>query len=279
MIWPSDAARDLVPSFTVFCATPTAPDLFFMLNEEAAWASELQSAAFGILHRNDQALATFRVARVRDASQLSNGSAPKEATTTVGDLRLVWARAGDHVAVAWLDANDIVDVSAEGADAAAAAAQAWLAASGHEGNVTPPERIPEVTDMPPALDVGPPVDSLPEGYSALVVNPFAFMASDFADFVTIHRVKGLKALGAAIVVSEEGALIGTMVASVGGSLGLGEYGETIEGNGSKGVVGEGFDVSDADALVVGYEREEVTTFTTAWEQAIADRNEVAHGRR
>ena len=269
MIWPNDAAADLVPEFTDVCATPTAQHLFLVLNENAAWASELEMAALGILHREGQEVATFRVARVSNAAKLRDAFPGDAGTTSVGGLTLAWGGAGDHVVVTWLDGNDLVDVSAEGAEAAAAATRTWLRAVGHEGDVAAPEEIPEVAKMPLALGQGPPVNNLPEGYSALVVNPLAFMASDFADAVTIHEDKSVKALGAAIIVSEEGTLVGTVVAGSGTEGGLSEQASQTGGSGARAVVWEGFHVSDTDALVVGYDREEVTSFTTAWEQAVA----------
>ena len=268
ILWPSEDAANLVPTFTDVCATPTAPHLFYVLNENAYWASDLESAAFGILHRDDQELATFSVVRVGDATKLDKGVSDQEVTTRVGGLTLAWGGAGDHVVVAWYSANDIVNLSAEGADAAASAAEAWLSASGHEGKVVPPEQIPEVGDMPLALSVGPPLDNLPEGYSALVVDPLAFLASDFADIVTIHEEKSVEALGAAIIVSEKGAVVGTVVAGLGGRQGLAEYAQDFEG--VSGVVGEGFTASETDVLVVGYDREEVTAFTAAWEETVAN---------
>ena len=269
MIWPSEGTENLVPNFTDVCATPTAPHVLFLLNESVYWASDLQGAAFGILHRDDQELATFRVVRVSDATKLGKGFSGEEVTTRVGDLTLAWGSAGDHVAVDWVDANDIVGVSAEGAEAAATAASLWLTATGQPGNVTPPARIPTTAGMPSALDLGPPVEDLPDGYSALVVNPLAFMGSDLADLVTIHRLKGIKALGAAIIVGETEGMVATVVAGLGDSQGLEQYAQEIEGSGSSGVIGQGFTVSDVDVLVVGYDREAVTTFTTAWEEEVA----------
>ncbi len=267
MIWPGDSVRDLVPDFVDLCATPTSPYLPTLLDEAVSWSSELQASAQGILHRGGEVLATFSVSRVVAdvADEAEQSIELQEATTVVGGLTMAWGAGGKHVVVFWAGGQDIVALSAAGADAAAE----WLNAAGQGGAVSPPQEIPQPEDMPSALDVGPPIESLSGGYSALVLNPMSFIRSDFADAVTIHKERSVKALGAAIVISDDGKrLIGTVVAGLGRSQGLEQRQEEFDGLGPD-VVADGFTAADTDVLVVGYDSGEVSRFTSAWEESVS----------
>jgi len=212
-------------------------------------------------------LATFSVSRVVAdvADEAEQSIESQEATTVVGGLTMAWGAGGKHVVVFWAGGQDIVALSAAGADAAAE----WLNAAGQGGAVSPPQEIPQPEEMPSALDVGPPIESLSGGYSALVLNPMSFIRSDFADAVTIHKERSVKALGAAIVISDDGKrLIGTVVAGLGRSQGLEQRQEEFDGLGPD-VVADGFTAADTDVLVVGYDSGEVSRFTSAWEESVS----------
>ena len=272
-VWPSREADGLVPDFPDVCATPTAPALIYLLFENAGYAAEIEAVALGILHREDQPLATFTIVRVTAGTPGLDDLAQNEGgtTTEAAGRTLAWAGSGSHVVVYWVEGNDVVSLSAADEGLAAEAASTWLAALGEDVRVSPPEDIPEATEMPPALDAGPPVDDLPAGYTALPMDPFAFTGSDFADSVTISEEKGIEAMGAAVVVAKDGTNVGTLVAAISTPKELAEWPERLEGEAGSEldyeVVADGFAGGGLDVLVVGHERSVVENFTRAWESA------------
>jgi hypothetical protein len=271
-IWPDDDTQDLVPSFDELCATPTSPDLFFLLNESAGWGNALRAAALGVLHRGKEAIATFSVSRVSEtAIDEIKGALQSEGTTSeAGDTTLIWARGGSHTMVFWIDDGEVVFLSAASEREAIDATSEWLDASGTDVNVAPPEEIPEQIKIPPALEAGPPLKNLPRGYTALVIDPLSFLASDFADEITIFENKNVSAIGAAIILADdESKLIGTVVGREGSpgdmSQGISDF-KTRISKASEGAA-DGFIVGQIDVLVVGFDGNDVEAFTRAWERA------------
>ena len=272
-IWPDDESQDLVPSFDSLCATPTHADLFGLLNESAMWAGELEATALGILHRDEKAIATFSVARINDAAIDESKAALESqgATSDAGDMTLTWARGGSHTLVLWIDGNNLVALSAASEREAVDATSEWMAASNTDVTVRPPDEIPEQVEIPAALEGGPPLEDLPDGYLALVFDPFSFMGSDFADEITIFDNRKVKAMGAAIILSENDSdLIGTVIAREGSrggkfSKGISDYKKRIST--ASGSPADGFIAGQTDALVVGHDEKDVEVFTRAWEKA------------
>lgn len=273
IVWPSETARGLVPDFEDVCATPTSPQLFLLLNESASWSSELRTVAHGILHRGDQEIATFSVIRLRP--ELTAGAKEhvrsQAATTVAGDVTLAWGGGGPHVMVTWVHDDNIVALFAAGPEPAAEGAELWLQASGVEASVTRPDQIPQSIVMPPELGAGPPLEDLPPGYTALTIDPLSFIGSDFADAVTIHEEKGLEALGASIVVADDGTtLIGTAIAGLGRRRGYGSWPARLDRkhwNAEAGGAAAGFTEAGTDVLVVGHDESAVRKLSAAWERA------------
>ena len=272
-LWPDGEASELVPALGALCAAPAAPGLFGVLNEQAAWsAHEMEAAAFGVLHRDERAVATFFAVRVVEGlpgfaeaeESLTGGGAT---TTEAGGRTLAWGAAGEHVYVLWIDGRDFVTISASGAAPAAEATELWLRGQAADENVEPPA-IPQSGEMPVALDGGPPLDGLPRGYVALGMNPISFMQSDFADSVTIFEEESVQAIGAAVVLGPEDTVVGTLVAG----RGTPEFG-TLPGDLSErdeNVVAAGFTAGDLGAFVVGYDQSDVDAFVDAWEKKLAE---------
>lgn len=195
-IWPAEGTEDMVPELPVgMCTTPTAPVLLGVLNEDAAMFSSTEAAAFGVMHRHHDTLATFAVVRVAaDTPGLDEGMPPGGAAVTqVDGMDVLWGMSGSHVMVVWLDDRDLVSLSAVSVEAATEAASSWLSEP-----LLPPSEIPAMFELESVLAAGLPVDDLPEGYAVLPINPAAFEGSDLADSVTIHDA-ALEALGGGIV--------------------------------------------------------------------------------
>lgn len=274
IVWPSKKARDLVPDFDDVCATPTAPLLFRILSEGAAWSSELRAVAHGILHRADREIATFTVIRLRQELTASAEEHVRTETTTTsaGDVTLGWAGGGPHVVVTWVQDDHIIALTAAGAERAAEGTELWLRTSGVDTSVTPPDEVPQRTEIRPELDAGPPLEGLPPGYIALTLNPLSFTGSDFADAGKIYDERGLEALGAAIVVAEDGTtLIGTAIAGLGGGPGYGSWPDRLDRqlwNADSGGAAAGFTEADTDVLVIGYDESAVRTLSAAWERSV-----------
>ena len=261
-LWPGEGARDIVPAFDSICATPTSPPLFALLNEMAGWsAGDLNAAGLGVLHRGHEPVATFFAMRIAEETPgLEEARARLEASgaalTESGGLDLAWGRAGDHVNVYWLDGRDAVSISAEGRDNAVEAVGLWLDDPGVEA----PAEIPKLGTVPRALEVGVPVAGFPEGYEAIDLDPIAFIASDFADDVTIHGEEGIEALGAAVVVYE-GRVVGTMVGGT-GVPDLTEWADELaeEPNAAAAAMTAG----ETSAFIVGDDQGRLDAFVDAW---------------
>ena len=186
----------------------------------------------------------------------------------VGELTLAWARSGSHVGVFWIDEKDFVTLTAPTADLLIEALEGWLG----DEDVAAPSDFQEVEGVPAALAEGPPVADIPDGYTALVMDGFAFMRSDFADAITIHEERAIEALGAAIIVRNE-TVVGTVVAGRGYDESLGRWPQQVRGADSGGlgdVPAEGFSAGGVDALLVGYDEEDVETFMSAWEESLTN---------
>lgn len=260
-LWPDEGARDVVPALDSICATPTSPHLFGVLNEMAGWgAGDLDAAGLGVLHRGHQPVATFFAMRIAEETPgLEEARAQMRASgaalTESGGVDLAWGRAGDHVNVYWLDGRDAVSISAEGRDNAVEAVGLWL----DDLTVEAPADIPELGTVPPALEAGVPVAGFPDGYEAIDLNPIAFMASDFADEVTIHEEEGIEALGATVVV-HDGSVVGTLVGGVGVS-DLTEWADDFAGE--PNVAAAAMTSGETSAFVVGDDQRAVDAFVDA----------------
>ena len=263
-LWPAEEAGDLVPDIPGACETPTTPALFALLNENAGWSSEgMEAAGLGVLHRGTFPLAPFLTVELKAPIQDCVKSMKEAglATTEVGELTFAWGSAGGHVSVAWQDGTRFVSLSAVDAGQAAYAVAQWMGAAGGGGaGVTLPPKVPEVGDLAPAIAAGAPMGSLPQGYVSVPLDPIAFGASDFADSVTIHK-EGAEALGAAIVVNVDNAVVGTVVAGVATSE-LRGTGEDLQ---TQGVPAAGFSVDEVSAFVAGYDQAAVDALVDAWE--------------
>lgn len=269
-IWPAEGTEGMVPELPGgMCTTPTAPVLLGVLNEDAAMFSSTEAAAFGVMHRHDDALATFAVVRVAaDTPGLDDGMpAGGAAVTQVDGLELLWGMSGSHVMVVWLDDRDLVSLSAANVEAATEAASSWLSEQ-----LLPPSEIPAMSELEPALAAGLPVDDLPEGYVVLPINPAAFEGSDLADSVTIHDA-ALEALGGAIVLRDS-TIVGTVLGATGDRAGMGtrplEIGAELERAPQPGVALETISEGDTDIVIVGSDKSGVRALAKAWSASLKD---------
>ncbi len=266
-LWPDEGARDVVPSFDSVCATPISPYLFGALNEMAFWtAGDLDGAALGILHRGNEPIATFFSMRVALETQGLGGArghleATGAALTEQGGTTIAWGRGGDHFGISLLEGRDVANLYAEGRADAVEAVRLWLGDPGLDA----PDEIPELGTIPAALRAGAPLAGFPQGYEAVRMDPLSFMGSDFADEVTIHGNRGIEALGAAIVVSHGGRVVGTLVAGSGAPE-LAEWDDDLPARPK--IASAGFSAGGTAGFVVGYDQQEVDAFVEAWEKEL-----------
>lgn len=263
-VWPAKVARDLVPQFQNICATPAVPSMFSLLSENVTYAAGLEAAAHGVLHRDDDVVATFTVVRVTEDTPALEEGLPTEgaATTQAGELTLLWRRAGSHISVTWLDGRDIIAIAARDESAALDGVAAWLRARRRSIGVVLPPEIPGREGIDRALEAGPPLGGLPQGYTALEWNPVAFMASDFADS---SESSGVRAVGAAVVLSPDDALVGTIVSFAGTPEGIGTRGSGFVGESfGTGFRGHGFAAGGMNVLIVGHDNA-AGKLSDAWE--------------
>ena len=260
---------DLIPDVSGVCFTPTDPHLVQLLYENAAWGGS--SAAAGVAHRGEKVLATFSVARVpEDTPGLDEGLPIGDVPTTrVGDVVVGWVRAAGRVAATWVNERDLVTVTGDDPAGLAEAAGAWLSGTGTDGDVVAPDDLRSSTNLPQSLLAGPPTDDLPTGYSAMKIDPLMFQGSDFADGVTIHEEENIEALGAAIILRDGGAVVGTVVGAIAETGQLSRWPSRLKGM-DETVAAAGFTKNDVDVLVVGHDDEQVSRFVRAWRASIPD---------
>ena len=268
-LWPDEGALDIVPAFETICATPMSPHLFGLLYEEAGWsAGDLDAAALGVLHRGNETIATFSVVRVaRERPGIEEAEARLEVSGAAlmesSDWTVGWAAAGEHVNAFFVDGRDIVSLSAESQHAATDAYMAWLYERGGGPYAVVP-KIPQLGTIPAALKAGPPLARLPEGYSALHMDALAFMGADFADEVTIHREKGIRAIGAAVIVSEAHGVLGTLV----GGSGVPDLSDWANEFADQGVPAASIDAGEMGAFIVGDDQGRLDAFVDAWSKEL-----------
>lgn len=266
-IWPHPDAGDLVPDLPSLCESPVSPQLLTLLNENAFWnPSGIEAAGIGTLHRGDRAVGTFFAVRLKPdvpglGSWVYDGSAGGR-RSDAGDVELVWHSSGGHVVVEWADGRDRIAIASEDEDLAREAVARWLTAAGHDEDVSVPGEVPDAGESFPALDAGPPLAGLPDGYAAIELDPIAFRQSDFADSVTMFD-QDVDALGGAIVVRGN-RVVGTVVAGT-GDPGVGTWPDDLLA-GDRNVAG--FTAGDTSVAVVGYDAKVVRAFVDEWEKRL-----------
>jgi hypothetical protein len=269
-VWPSDAAAALVPEFEDLCATPVAPSLFGILNENATYSGAMEAGALGVLHEDGDVLATFTVTRLREGTPGLEDALPAGGATrtSIDGLDLLWGRGGTHVAVTWLDERDVVTITASDETSAARAVSLWL---GGSTEVTAPSELPTLVELEPPFEAGPPLDDVPDGYVALELDALAFLQADFADSITIFEDAGIESLGAAVILTDDGDLVATVIAVGGTYQEIGTRPSSFlntPGAGGPGFVVGGFVGQEIDALIVGHEAGGADEFATQWESAL-----------
>lgn len=153
------------------------------------------------------------------------------------------------------------------ADVVADLVGAWLSGTGRDADVAAPQQMLTNDPPDPALEAGAPVGALPDGYTALPIDPFMFEASDFADSVTIlDEDQLIEALGGAVIVGSDDTIVATYIGQVLRSVPTGEPSPKPPAapKAPRGVEVQEFVVADTSIYLMGPDREAVTSLAEQW---------------